>query len=97
MLPQTPMWSEDPQKAAMLEGPEKSVLIDPEEIARGMLELCENPEYGNGTILEVNKNHQRVVPMFNADPPSGEGSVVPGFFKAEEDIVNRIREGGIST
>ncbi|KAI4602209.1 hypothetical protein KJ359_009447 [Pestalotiopsis sp. 9143b] len=94
---QTPMWSEDPQKAAMLEGPEKSVLIDPEEIAQGMLELCENPEYGNGTILEVNRNHQRIVPMFNADPPSGEGSVVPGFFKAEEDIVNRIREGGMST
>lgn len=94
---QTPMWSEDPQKAAMLEGPEKSVLIDPEEIAQGMLELCENPEYGNGTILEVNRNHQRVVPMFNADPPSGDGSAVPGFFKAEEDLVNRIREGGVST
>ncbi|KAI1748622.1 short chain dehydrogenase [Xylaria castorea] len=33
-----------------------------EAIAEAMLELCENPEYGSGTILEVTNGHRRVVP-----------------------------------
>jgi hypothetical protein len=91
------MWSDDPHKAAMLPSSEESVLIEPEEIAEGMLELCENPDYGNGTILELSKDRQRVVPMYNADPPSGAGSAVPGFFNAEKDLVNNLKEKGLST
>ncbi|KAM0812936.1 hypothetical protein AB5N19_12927 [Seiridium cardinale] len=93
----TPMWMEDPHKAAMLTGAEKSILIEPEEVAQGMLELCDNPEYGNGTILEISRGHRRVVPLYNADPPSRLKAAVPGFFEAEKVLVSNIKENGLKT
>ncbi|KAK9776308.1 hypothetical protein SCAR479_06920 [Seiridium cardinale] len=93
----TPMWMEDLHKAAMPTGAEKSILIEPEEVAQGMLELCDNPEYGNGTILEISRGHRRVVPLYNADPPPHLKAAVPGFFEAEKVLVSDIKENGLKT
>ncbi|KAI1881851.1 hypothetical protein JX265_000677 [Neoarthrinium moseri] len=92
----TPMWEEDPHKAAMLDQ-KNDLLIDPKEIAEAMLQLCENPEYGDGTILEVLIAKQRVVPTYNADRPSGKGVTVPGYAKAEEELMEGIKNNGLKT
>ncbi|KAF9879442.1 nad-dependent 15-hydroxyprostaglandin dehydrogenase [Colletotrichum karsti] len=92
----TPMWREDPGKRHMAEGEESEKLfLKPEEIARGMLELCENPEYGNGTILEVSKGKSRVVPLYHAEPPEGAGVVVPKFAEGAEKIWSQLENGGL--
>ncbi|KAJ2897546.1 NAD-dependent 15-hydroxyprostaglandin dehydrogenase (short-chain dehydrogenase) [Zalerion maritima] len=88
----TPMWLEDPEKMAMAKGFE---FIQPEEIANSMLELCEKDHYGDGTILEVTKGATRVVPQYNQPPPAGEGSMVPGFLKAQEDLYESLRMEGL--
>ena len=62
-------------------------LLDPSEIAEGMLELCEKEEYGDGTILEVLRGKTRVVPLYNADPPSGQGLSISGWNQMQDEYV----------
>ncbi|KAH8897532.1 short chain dehydrogenase [Thozetella sp. PMI_491] len=88
---QTPMWTEDPQKKNM-RGTEDNFL-EPEEVASGMLELIENPELGDGTILEVLPRHKRVVPLYNSPPPSGDGLIVSGYQQYERDLFERLKGG----
>ncbi|KAF5231811.1 hypothetical protein FANTH_13249 [Fusarium anthophilum] len=85
---ETPLWHEDPTKAVMLD--EDTVLIDPLEVARGMWQLVVNPEYGNGTILEVTKGATRVVPLFNASVPTGEGVMVPGYDASKDALYSDV-------
>ncbi|KAI0125257.1 short chain dehydrogenase [Xylariales sp. AK1849] len=92
----TPMWSEDPLKAAMSDGG-NGISMMPEQVAEGMLELCENPEYGNGTILEVSVTKTRVVPLYRAEPPSGGGTPMLGYVKAEQELLQSIKDNGLST
>nr|XP_036588987.1 hco3-transporter family protein [Colletotrichum truncatum]KAF6800629.1 hco3-transporter family protein [Colletotrichum truncatum] len=92
----TPMWHEDPGKKDMASGEEsESLFIEPEEIARAMLELCENPEYGNGTILEVAKGAKRVVPLYYAEPPKGDGVALPKFSEASRKVLVDVKAGGL--
>ena len=89
----TPMWSDDPDKKGMTG--EQDVTIEPEEIAEGMLELCENPEYGDGTILEVLKGTRRVVPLYGNTPPTGLGLMVSGYAKMQSDLYHKLKTDGL--
>ncbi|PTD03680.1 Boron transporter 1 [Fusarium culmorum] len=89
----TPMWSEDPTKEVMLE--QDTILISPEEVAQGMWRLVIDPELGDGTILEVTKGATRVVPLYNAPAPTGEGVMVPGYADSVGEIYERLRDEGL--
>lgn len=92
----TPLWTEDPDKKAM-QG-EKDVAMEPEEIANAMLELCENPEYGDGTILSALKDGTNVVPLFNNPPPANpdaSGLTVSGYQQMERDIYQKLKTEGL--
>lgn len=89
------MWSEDPGKKHMTQGEGVELFLEPEEVARGMLELCENPEYGNGTILEVSKGATRVVPLYRAEPPSGVGVVLPRLAENAEKVWKKLEGPGL--
>ncbi|GJC82793.1 15-hydroxyprostaglandin dehydrogenase [NAD(+)] [Colletotrichum liriopes] len=91
----TPLWLEDPGKKHLAQGESGELFIEPEEIARGMLELCENPEYGDGTILEVTKGATRVVPAYHAEPPSGKGAVIPQIADEAEKVWKELEGKGL--
>ncbi|KAK4063612.1 hypothetical protein H0G86_007202 [Trichoderma simmonsii] len=63
----TPLWSDDPDKRSMISADE--ITASAEDVADAMLELLENPQYGDGTIFEATARGTRVVPAFNAPPP----------------------------
>ena len=86
------MWTEDPEKIAMQR--ETDDFAEPEEMAEAMLKLCEDPEYGDGTILEVTKGALRVVPEYNAAPPSGRGLALAGYQEMQDKLVERLKSGG---
>ncbi|KAI1290642.1 short chain dehydrogenase [Xylaria venustula] len=90
----TPLWTEAPDKKHLVEGG-RGLDVEPEEVAAAMLELCENPEYGNGTILEVMRDHKRVVPMFNADPPPPKIADMPGIAIITEKLLERLKTTGL--
>ncbi|KAH7157488.1 hypothetical protein B0J13DRAFT_581634 [Dactylonectria estremocensis] len=89
----TPLWRDDPTKAAMLD--KDTVLIEPEEIAEGMWQLVVNEELGDGTIFEVSKGKTRVVPLYNSPIPTGEGILVPGYAAAQKDLYDQLKDGGL--
>ncbi|KAJ3513705.1 hypothetical protein NM208_g15145 [Fusarium decemcellulare] len=89
----TPMWRDDPTKAVMLD--ENTVLIEPDEVAQGMWQLAVNEELGDGTILEVTKGATRVVPLFNAPVPTGEGILVPGYAASMGSLYEKLRTDGL--
>ncbi|GKT96177.1 NAD-dependent 15-hydroxyprostaglandin dehydrogenase [Colletotrichum tofieldiae] len=91
----TPLWLEDPGKKHLAQGESGELFIEPEEIARGMLELCENPEYGDGTILEVTKGATRVVPAYHAEPPGGKGAVIPQIADEAEKVWKELEGKGL--
>ncbi|KAI1261608.1 short chain dehydrogenase [Xylariaceae sp. FL1019] len=92
----TPMWTEAEDKVHLTRGG-KDTPIEPETIADGMLELCENPEYGNGTILECITDHTRVVPLYNADPPPLRAVQMPALAVAYEELLEKLKTEGLDT
>jgi hypothetical protein len=68
-----------------------------EDVADAMLELLENPEYGDGTIYEVTARGTRVVPAFNAPPPDIEDG---GILEYEAGVARqwekKIKEEGLN-
>jgi len=90
----TPLWSDDPDKKAM-QG-EEDISMEPEEVAEVMLELCENPKYGDGTILESLKDGTRVVPLFdNPAPTSDRGLAVSGYNQMQKDLYQKLKTEGL--
>lgn len=87
------MWSEDPSKASMVD--DKTVFIEPEEIAEAMYDLVVDEKLGNGTIYECSRGATRVVPEYNAPPPSGEGSSVAGYYDAQKELYARLKKDGM--
>ncbi|KAI0509566.1 short chain dehydrogenase [Xylaria bambusicola] len=90
----TPLWTEAAGMKHLMDagiGEE----ITPETIAEAMLELCQNPEYGDGTILEVTLEHKRVVPLFNADPPPPSAIENPVFATVTMELLERLKTKGI--
>ncbi|KAI0439652.1 short chain dehydrogenase [Xylaria telfairii] len=90
----TPLWTEAPDKKHLVEDG-RGLEILPETIAEAMLELCEKPEYGDGTILEVMNNHRRVVPLFNADPPPPKAADMPAFVTITTELLQRLKKDGL--
>ncbi|KAI0476557.1 short chain dehydrogenase [Xylariaceae sp. FL0804] len=92
----TPLWTEDPTKAALTDGNEGE-FVEVTDVAKAMLQLCENPEYGDGTVLEVLVDSTRVVPTYNAPPPSGRGVALSGFAGAGGMITGMLKGPGMAT
>ncbi|KAI0467414.1 short chain dehydrogenase [Xylaria cf. heliscus] len=90
----TPLWTDAPDKKHLVEN-NRGLEILPETIAEAMLELCENPEYGDGTILEVMNDHRRVVPLFNADPPPPKVADMPALITMTTDLLERLKKDGL--
>lgn len=67
-----------------------------EDVADAMLELLQNPQYGDGTILEATAKGTRVVPAFNAPPPDVEDG---GISEYEAEVARqwekKITEEGL--
>lgn len=91
---QTPMWSEDPDKARMVTP--DAEFIEPEEVARAMYELCVDESLGDGTIYECNAGGaRRVIPLFGAEPPSARTGGMPGYYAAQDELYERLRSRGL--
>ncbi|KAH7316529.1 hypothetical protein B0I35DRAFT_451529 [Stachybotrys elegans] len=86
----TPMWDEDPTKAETIT--EDAVWVRPEDVAQAMLRLVVDEALGDGTVLEVLPGGTRVVPPFDAPPPSMVGVAWMGYMKAQQDIVNGLKK-----
>ncbi|KAI0395560.1 hypothetical protein F5Y17DRAFT_456802 [Xylariaceae sp. FL0594] len=88
----TPLWNDSNKQ--LVENMEE-VLTSPEAVAEAMLELCMNPDYGDGTILEIMKDNQRVVPLYNADPPPQGKLDVKALLDMGNQVVERLRTEGL--
>ncbi|KAI9808860.1 MAG: hypothetical protein M1827_007183 [Pycnora praestabilis] len=65
----TPLWTENPEKLSQFSYND-DMSITPEACAQCMLEAVVEGKYPGGTVLEVNKAGQRVIPKWNIDPPA---------------------------
>lgn len=90
---QTPMWKEDPDKAAMIN--DACEFIEPEEIADGMYELLTDEAHGDGTIFECSKGSRRVVPLFGNTPPHGKVAAMPGYIESIDDLYAQLQKDGL--
>jgi hypothetical protein len=90
---QTPLWSGVEDKRSMMSA---GITVSADDIADAMLELLENPQYGDGTILEATAKGTRVVPAFNAPPPDVEDG---GISEYEAEVARlwakKITEEGL--
>ena len=60
--------------------------LKPDDVAKAMVDLIQDGNYGGGTVLEVIQNNgpkTRVIPLWNVDPPQG-GSATKIDLNAEE-------------
>ncbi|RFU28326.1 hypothetical protein B7463_g8011, partial [Scytalidium lignicola] len=81
---ETPLWKDRPDVRSGLTG---EGFITPEHVARSMVDLIEDGNYGGGTVLEVSSNElPRVLPVWDITPP--EISWIPG--PEEIDRMNSI-------
>ncbi|RWA03329.1 hypothetical protein EKO27_g11779 [Xylaria grammica] len=90
----TPIWTEAVDKKHLVQDG-RGLEIEPETVAEAMLELCENPEYGDGTILEVMNDHKRVVPLYHADPPLPKAADMPALVTITVELVERLKTKGL--
>lgn len=86
------MWEEDAHKSGLLTA--DTEFVEPEEIADAMLDLVVDEKLGDGTVYEVTKGKRRVVPAYNADPPSGYGLKMSGYVQENERVVGKLKNGG---
>jgi hypothetical protein len=69
----------------------------PEQIADAMLELLQDPEFGDGTILEATVNGTRVVPSFRGPLQDVSGGGVAEYEAAVADsVVERLTKEGLN-
>ncbi|CCD42516.1 similar to NAD-dependent 15-hydroxyprostaglandin dehydrogenase [Botrytis cinerea T4] len=91
-LVQTPIWSHQPDKMAMLTSGQK--WIARETVAEAMLELLTREDYVGGTILEVSGCGTRVVKMIGDEGPTFEPGYMIGNLEGyKEEIYHKLREG----
>ena len=90
----------DSEVARTFIDPDKDFLLPPEEVARGMIALCEDPEkYPAGTVLEVadlGENKWRKVELLNDPGPQGRAKTVSNKdeqLKAIRAILEQDAEG----
>ncbi|TEY48018.1 hypothetical protein BOTCAL_0299g00130 [Botryotinia calthae] len=91
-LVQTPIWSHQPDKLAMLTSDQK--WIARETVAEAMLELLTREEYVGGTILEVTGSGTRVVKVTGDEGPTFDPGYGIGNLEGyKEETYNKLREG----
>ncbi|KAL7907822.1 NAD(P)-binding protein [Trichoderma velutinum] len=89
----TPLLTDDPEKRSMFRA---DLAASAEDIAEAMLELLENPQYGDGTIFEATAKGTRVVPPFNAPAPElKDGAVAEYQAEVERRWTKKITEEGL--
>ncbi|PNP56151.1 hypothetical protein THARTR1_03676 [Trichoderma harzianum] len=89
----TPLINDDAEKRSKLRA---DLVASPDDIAQAMLELLEDPQYGDGTILEATAAGTRVVPAFNAPVPEfKDKGIVEYQAEIGRRLVKRITEEGL--
>ena len=89
----TPLLLEDRHKKRLVA--ESDALIAPEEVATGLLRLCEEDDLKGGTILEIAaKGKTRKVEAFNDPGPQGEGHSVSNADVAVVEVYQRLGTNG---
>ncbi|EHK19599.1 uncharacterized protein TRIVIDRAFT_46591 [Trichoderma virens Gv29-8] len=89
----TPLFTDDPEIMKLFKA---ELATSAEDIADAMLELLENPQYGDGTILEATSKGTRVVPAFNAPIPNFEDIAAAEYLaEMERQWKKKITEEGL--
>jgi NAD(P)-dependent dehydrogenase (short-subunit alcohol dehydrogenase family) len=89
----TPLWTEHPEKLKIF-NEEADTWVTPEEVAREMIRLLEDPELEGGTILEVISGSSRVVPAFMNPGPTGTGTNTSHGERAGVEAFERMTRKG---
>lgn len=92
---QTPLWKEDPHKAALMT--DDCEWVDVSVITAAMYEAVVNEELGDGTIYEVTRDRTRVVPEYNSPPPSGYGLGSGGYAGEKQTVLDMLKGPGLQT
>ncbi|KKP02056.1 NAD-dependent 15-hydroxyprostaglandin dehydrogenase [Trichoderma harzianum] len=89
----TPLLTDDLERRNALR---QDLAASPEYIAEAMLELLDDPQYGDGTIFEATAEGTRVVPAFNAPMPEfKDGAIVRYMVEVERRLIKKITEEGL--
>ncbi|KAH0521920.1 hypothetical protein TsFJ059_005850 [Trichoderma semiorbis] len=89
----TPLLTDDLERRNALNA---DLAASPEDIADAMLELLEDPQYGDGTIFEATAEGTRVVPAFNAPMPEfKDGAIAEYMVEVERRLIKKITEEGL--
>lgn len=90
---QTALWKDDPTKASMMTADTK--WIEHADVAAAMYQLVVDEDKGDGTVLEILSTGTRVVPQFNADPPETIANMLPGYYKAQQAVLEHLKTDGL--
>ncbi|KAL7929865.1 NAD(P)-binding protein [Trichoderma chlorosporum] len=89
----TPLTANDPDTKGLFRA---DLAANADDIADAMLELVENPQYGDGTIFETTIKGTRVVPALDAFLPELEvGAIVEYQAEMQRRWTKRITEEGL--
>ncbi|QYT03299.1 hypothetical protein H0G86_010268 [Trichoderma simmonsii] len=92
---QTALWNSDEARLNTLM--KDATFVPMEEVTAAMYELVVNEEYGNGTILEVTAGATRVVPKFNAPPPTAGSVGAPNAKLYYDQLFSDLKTNGLQT
>lgn len=88
----TPLYSDHPEAGRFIDQ-EKDFMLEPEEVARGMLAVCLDPKYPPGTILEVaDTDNWREVKLLNDPGPQGKAILASRKQDAVADVLAFIEK-----
>ncbi|KAH0525746.1 hypothetical protein TsFJ059_009166 [Trichoderma semiorbis] len=91
----TALWNSDEARLNTLI--KDATFVAMEEVTAAMYELVVNEEYGNGTILEVTAGATRVVPKFNAPPPTAGSLGAPNAKLYYDQLFGDLKTNGLQT
>ncbi|KZL84386.1 short chain dehydrogenase [Colletotrichum incanum] len=90
----TPLWTENPEKLINLDANQDG-WVTPQEVAQAMLRCIEEDAFVGGSILEVGKDHTRLVQAFNDPGPDRDpknGLVARNVSKGTEMIFAWLKD-----
>lgn len=89
----TPLWLEHPEKLHML-NEEQDAWVEPDDVARAMVQCCEDDSVVGGSILEVLKDSVRPVNGLNDPGPSQKaGGTVSNAAAAQKQVFEWLQPG----
>ncbi|KAL7954051.1 hypothetical protein V8C34DRAFT_320288 [Trichoderma compactum] len=91
----TSLWNSDEARLNTLM--KDATFVPMEEVIAAMYELVINEEYGNGTILKVTAGATRVVPKFNAPPPTAGSIGAPNAKLYYDQLFDDLKTKGLQT